>query len=216
MGKQKRLGMNMKQSKKLLKSELLENYPLIFGFTTKLAGNFRYDNLDNLGKLFKIDPKNIITMHQTHRDDILSTKFKNKFLVVKIADCVPILFYDPVNKIVAVCHAGWRGTLLKVAQKTVSKMGSDPKNIITVLGPHICSKCYDVPQERAQKFKNYFNKNNKFYLDLGRENIDLLKTSGVQIIEDLNICTSCQNNLLYSYRKDGPSHGEQVGLIGMI
>lgn len=206
----------MKPHQMLLISRILKNYPIIHGFTTKIAGNFRSGNLDILASLFKIDQQNIITMHQTHGDDILTTSLKNKFLVVKTADCVPVIFYDPVKKVVAVCHAGWRGTLLKVTQKTIKKFGSDPKNIIAVLGPHICPKCYDVPKERALKFNNYVIKNNNYYLDLGKENVDQLKMSGVEKIERLNICTSCQNDLLFSYRKEGNNFGEQVGLIGMI
>lgn len=205
----------MMQSKKLLKSSLLEKYSLVYGFTTKNAGNFRYGNLEKLGILFNIGPQNIITMHQTHKNDILITRLKNKFLVVIVADCVPILFYDPVKKIVAVCHAGWQGTLLRVAETTIKKFRSDPKNITAVIGPHICSKCYDVPKERAIKFKNYIKIKDKYYLDLGKENMEQLKSAGVTKVEDLNICTSCQNKLLYSYRKEGKEHGEQVALIGM-
>lgn len=206
----------MKQYPALLKSKLLDFPNLIHGFTTKVAGDFRYDNLEKLASIFKIDVKNIITMHQIHKNDILITSLKNKFLIVKTADCVPILFYDPTSKIVAVCHAGWRGTLLKVAETTIKKFKTYPKNIIAVLGPHIGPCCYNVPKERAQKFKNCIKKNNNYYLDLGEENIEQLKRSGVEKIEDLNICTSCQNDLLYSYRYEGPNFGEQVGLIGMI
>lgn len=209
----------MKQSKKLLKSKLLDKYPLIYGFTTKLAGDFRYDNLEKLGILFNINPKNIISMNQVHKKDIMLTKIKNRFLIVRIADCVPILLFDPVKKIAAVCHAGWKGTYLKASKeviKLMAKKGSDPSNIIAVLGPHICAGCYNVPEQRAKLFNNFVNKNNKYYLDLGKENIELLKKAGVKQIEDINICTSCQNELLFSYRKEGPGHGEQVGLIGMI
>lgn len=209
----------MKQSKKLLKSKLLDKYPLIYGFTTKLAGDFRYDNLEKLGILFNINPKNIISMNQVHKKDIMLTKIKNRFLIVRTADCVPVLLFDPVKKIVAVCHAGWKGTYLKASKeviKLMAKKGSDPSNIIAVLGPHIGPCCYNVPKERAIKFKYFLKKNNKYYLDLGRENIEILKSVGVKKIEDINICTSCQNELLFSYRYEGLNHGEQVGLIGMI
>lgn len=209
----------MKQSKKLLKSNLLDKYPLVYGFTTKIAGDFRYDNLEKLGTLFSIDPNNIISMNQVHKKDVMLTKIKNRFLIVRTADCVPILLFDPVKRIVAVCHAGWKGTHLKASKEVIKlmmKTGSSPSNIIAVLGPHICAGCYNVPEQRALKFKNYIKKNNKYYLDLGKENIELLKIAGVEKTEDLNICTSCQNDLFYSYRKEGPNHGEQVGLIGMI
>lgn len=225
----------MKQSQKLLKSKLLDKYPLIYGFTTRVAGDFRRGNLDILGKIFKIDQKNIITMSQVHGTEIIEisdiykgeskvdgmvTRLKNKFLVVKVADCVPILFYDPIKEIVAVCHAGWRGTIDKIQQKIIQKMismGSSPSDIISIIGPHISPCCYNINSERALKFKDYVSKkNNEFYLDLGKANVEFLKKADVTNIEDLNICTSCQNDLFFSYRKEGQNFGEQVGLIGLI
>lgn len=231
----------------LLKSNLLDKYTLIskkqacliYGFTTRLAGDFRHDNIKKLGKLFKINPKNIITMSQVHGSavgllgggpkglprggrhvDGMITTLKNKFLAVKVADCVPILFYDPHQEIAAACHVGWKGTLERIQQKIIQKMqriGSKPENIIAVLGPHIGSCCYNISSDRAKDFKEYLTiKNGEFFLDLGKTNISLLKKVGVNNIEDINICTSCQNDLLYSYRKEGPHHGEQVGLIGML
>jgi len=227
----------MKQSKKLLKSNLLDKYSIVYGFTTKIAGDFRYDNKIELAGLFKIDPQNIITMSQVHGNTVgllgggpeglprgdrqfdgMVTSLKNTYLVVKVADCVPILFYDPIKEIVAVCHAGWKGTEQRIQQLIIQKMetmGSKPNNIVAVLGPHICAGCYDVPRERAIKFKNHIKINDKYYLDLGKENTEQLKIAGVKKIEDLNICTSCQNKLLYSYRKEGNKHGEQAALIGM-
>lgn len=235
----------MKQSNLLYKSNILSKFPsLLHGFTTKKAGDFRYDSKDILGKIFQINPSKIISMSQVHKNTVLEvkdidikhieevdglvTKEKDIYLTVKVADCLPILLFDPKAKVVAICHAGWKGTVGGIQQKTIEKMkglGAKVDDIVAVLGPHIEACCYKVPSERAQIFRDKINSTDSVvimdgenYISLGIANYELLLRAGIkrQNLEAKPFCTSCQNNLFFSYRKEGENHGEQIGLIGMI
>ena len=81
-------------------------------------------------------------------------------LAVQTADCVPILLVDPKQRAVAAVHAGWRGTLARIAQKTIGRMqlefGSDAKDILAALGPSIGPCCYEVGAEFVSKFTAQF------------------------------------------------------------
>ena len=110
---------------------------------------------------YKIPLKNFVSMRQRHtlnitevtnlnggtliqNTDGLITSNTNLYLGVKAADCVPLFLYDPSKKTVAVAHAGWKATLGKIAENVIQKMkslGSDPKNILVAIGPHIGGCC---------------------------------------------------------------------------
>jgi len=151
-------------------------------------------------------------------------------LGVKVADCLPILFYDKEKKIFGIAHAGWKGTLKKIGQLTIKKMkslGSKPKNILVGIGPHIGSCCYNVSQDRADRFKKEFAdlkdmisyKNGTIHLDLLVPTVVQLIKVGVlrDNIEIASNCTSCQNDEFFSFRKNqAKDFGEILGIIGLI
>ena len=87
--------------------------------------------------------------------DALVTNEQNLALALNFADCVPIIFYDPVKKVVAIAHAGWRGTAAKIAPKTVEKMvkifSSKPQDIIALIGPAIGKCCFEVGDDVSKK-----------------------------------------------------------------
>lgn len=203
------------------------------------------ENVRLLLKYYNLVPGQLVLMNQVHNNhlvevgkeqggclvkfaDGLVTTEKGLFLSVKAADCVPLFFYDPQRKIVAVAHAGWRGTLGKISLGMVKKMqslGSDPKDVFVAIGPHIGGCCYSVETDRAeifiQEFKNgkvVFKEQGVWHLDLGQANKIQLFTSN---ITELHIdapvtCTSCQNDRYYSYRKDSQeTFGEMLGFIGI-
>lgn len=94
------------------------------------------------------------------RGDALITRTPGLLLAVQTADCIPILLADPENRVVAAIHAGWRGTLKRIAEKTVGRMrmlfGSRPERIIAALGPGIGRCCYEVGPEVVKEFASQF------------------------------------------------------------
>lgn len=147
---------------------------------------------------------------------------------VIVADCVPVLFTDSRKKRVAVVHAGWRGTLGNIAGLMVQKMkdsGSKPKDIYVSIGPHIGMCCYDISEDRADKFQKIYGKDprivslirGKWYMDIGYINLVQLQSAGIlrEHIDTALTCTSCQIGTYYSYRKDThETFGEILGVIG--
>jgi len=87
--------------------------------------------------------------------DALITNLPNIAIALNFADCVPIIFYDPVKKVIAVAHAGWKGTASKIAQKTVEKMVNEfsisPKDVIALIGPAIGRCCFEVEKDVLEK-----------------------------------------------------------------
>ena len=94
------------------------------------------------------------------RGDASITAFPGLFLAVQTADCVPILLVDPKKRAVAAIHAGWRGTLARIAPKALGQMqmrfGSKPADILAALGPAIGGCCYEVGTEVATQFTSQF------------------------------------------------------------
>ena len=98
---------------------------------------------------------------ETLRGDALITRTPGLLLAVQTADCIPILLADPKNRVVAAIHSGWRGTLKRIAEKTVGRMrmlfGSRPESIIAALGPGIGRCCYEVGPEVVKEFASQFD-----------------------------------------------------------
>jgi hypothetical protein len=92
--------------------------------------------------------------------DALLTRTRHVVLVVETADCVPILLADTRRRAIAAIHAGWRGTLRRIAEKTLGRMrmefGTRPADIMAVLGPSIARCCYEVGPEIAKEFHSQF------------------------------------------------------------
>ena len=92
--------------------------------------------------------------------DALITRQPGLALVIKTADCVPVLLFDPVSRSIAAVHAGWRGTLRRIAQKTAGALrahyGADPARMVAVLGPAIGPCCYEVGEEVIEHYRSQF------------------------------------------------------------
>jgi YfiH family protein len=95
------------------------------------------------------------------RADALLTQARGILLTVQTADCVPILLVDTRHRVIAAIHAGWRGTLARIVQKTLGKMlmsfGTRPADVIAAMGPSIGPCCYEVGPEVAQAFAGQFD-----------------------------------------------------------
>lgn len=148
--------------------------------------------------------------------DALITNEKGVTLVTYYADCTPLFFVDAKNKAIGLAHAGWRGTVGRIGEKVVKKMGemygTDPADIKAAIGPAISVCCYEVDKPCADNFlalseldasKFVFPKNDgKYMIDLLETNRQILVKSGVKpdniVISDL--CTNCNSELLWSHR----------------
>jgi YfiH family protein len=148
-------------------------------------------------------------------------------LGVITADCVPILFADAKQGIVGAAHSGWRGTLGRIGKymiETMQSLGSDPKDIVVGIGPHIGPCCYDVQADRAQVFTTAFDatvvshRDGRSYLDLAEAVKQTVLASGVrpEHTDQSEVCTASNPHVLYSYRNKGQQpYGEQIAVIGV-
>jgi len=187
----------------------------------------------NLSKKYQFELSNLCYMDQIHSNEVKiadpSQVFKcdalitNKLdtpLMVMVADCIPIIFFDLKKKAIAVTHAGRVGTFNNIASNTIQKLIStyqcDPKDIEVIFGPSIKMCCYEVSSEMAEFTKENFGK--EFVQD---RNIDLQGINKLQLlkagIENTNItindiCTQCGDMPYFSYRND-KSCGRFAGLV---
>ena len=158
-----------------------------------------------------VDNKNII---KAENCDALVTCETGVALTIVTADCVPMIYYDPVAHIVGISHQGWKGTLANLPGNVINKMeelGSNIKDIHVSMGPAINYCCYPIAGERQELFVKKFGG----YLSLYHSNIANLINSN---IEETNIdifpfCTSCDYQRFYSYKRDLGIHGEQLSFI---
>jgi hypothetical protein len=158
--------------------------------------------------------------------DSLITNKQELFLSLTVSDCLPVFFYDPVKKTVALAHAGWRGLDNGILKNTVaalvSEYGTNPKNLIVGIGPCICKDCYQIKEDLVDRFKEYpesiIRKDNNIFLDLTL----IAKTQLLSLgIADKNIeisaeCTFRLSEKYFSYRRDKPELIEpMIAVIGM-
>jgi len=165
----------------------------------------------------------VISSGSCGESDALITTRKNLGLAISTADCPAIFIYDPVVKVIAAVHSGWKGTEKKILKKTIKKLKDDfisnTSDFICYMGPSVTQKNYEVGEEVASRFDSGFVKedNNKFYLDLAGANFQMLIEAGVRSnnIQVSGLCTFEYENLLHSYRRDGSRSGRALGVIAM-
>ena len=156
--------------------------------------------------------------------DGLVTKIKGTPLLFFFADCVPIILADKNTRAIALVHAGWRGSVSGIVQNAVKTMqkefNTQPKDILAGIGPSIGQCCYEVDEVVINNIQNNYelcykqNLNGKYQLDLWQLNKMQLQEIGVfsENIFCANICTSCHNDLFFSYRSE---HGK-TGRLGAV
>ena len=189
------------------------------------------------------------------RGDALLTRASRVLLAVQTADCVPILLADTTRRAVAAIHAGWRGTLARIAQKTLGRMrmefGTRPKDVVVAIGPAIGGCCYEVGPEVATAFAGQFPAAAEWFdgpferlawgeepnplpwltmmppghvpppprvqLDLRAANRWQLLNAGVPAsqITVSELCTRCNAELFFSYRREGKKTGRLMAVIGI-
>jgi len=216
---------------------------------------------ENLGKCIDIKLNKMVKPNQAHTDKIqivekhilenepdfnlevydktdgLITNKKDIALATTNADCILLLFFDPVNKVIANVHSGWRGTIQRISVKTVQKMvnkfNCKPENIICCICPSI-RKCHfevenDVKEIFEKEFKDLKIEQNNDIMEKQKDkekwNIDtvlinkiLLKQEGLkqENIIDSGICSVCNSDLIHSYRVERQGYGLSTALISLI
>lgn len=158
--------------------------------------------------------------------DGLITNNKGLLCTAFFADCVPLFFFDPVTGYVGIAHAGWKGTVGKIAEAMVRKfleLGTKIDNLLVVIGPCISKENYEVDEYvKNQIQEEYHDKvltslgNKHYLLDLKQLNVEILVQSGVfrSNIDITNYCTFRDKELFFSHRRDYGKTGRMLGFIG--
>jgi len=155
--------------------------------------------------------------------DALITTSTNLGLAISSADCPAIFIYDPVNKIAAAVHSGWRGTAKHILRKTIIKLKnefkSNPSDLIIYLGPSISQINYEVGEDVAENFDEefIFKNEGRYYLDIKAANKKMMLDEGVKKsnTQISKLCSYEYESILHSYRRDGQKSGRALGVIVM-
>jgi YfiH family protein len=161
--------------------------------------------------------------------DVLVSARPGDTLGAFAADCIPILFCDPIQKVVAAAHAGWRGTVAGIARTAVvalrERHGSRPEDLRVALGPSIGPCCFEVGEEVVEAFQQTLPHTEglivsgprKSHIDLRVATRTILEGAGVrpERIDDDPPCTRCDPERFFSFRRDGQDGGVHMGFIGI-
>ncbi|MCZ2204104.1 peptidoglycan editing factor PgeF [Bartonella sp. A05] len=198
-----------------------------------------------IAQYFDIEVENLVTVHQVHSSEVvvvdhafigkrpqadaLVTTTKGLAIGILTADCGPVLFADPEAGVIGAAHAGWRGSLNGILEKTISTMeqqGAKRQSIIAVLGPCIGPCHYEVTYEFHDQFINRQNTFQKFFVKIDKPNhfhfnlwafiIDQLQAAGISA-SCLKLCTYKDEQRFFSYRRathrNEPDHGRQISAL---
>lgn len=210
-------------------------------FTTKLLGNIA-DKIDALSEVTGIPKDRIYLPEQKHTDkvqilrlvsdpevaDAVITAERGIMIGVLVADCVPLLLYDPHKQVIGAVHAGWRGIAREIIKKTIRKMidacGCNPRQILIAIGPSIRQCSYEVGEEVVTAVREATGEGNYYKKEGDRYFLDLASAVRLQAlrmgIEQHNIwqsdeCTFCNPDKFHSYRYANDHAGRQGGFIVM-
>ncbi len=151
-------------------------------------------------------------------------------LMLQFADCTPIILYAPDKKVIGVVHAGWKGTAGRIVCNAVKKFEENfnikPVNILAGIGPTIGQCCYPVANDVYSKLKNsvnisscqafkIFDNDDKIHVDLKMINQLQLQEVGVENIDVSKFCTSCDNDLFFSYRAENGKTGRHSAIASI-
>jgi polyphenol oxidase len=143
--------------------------------------------------------------------------------VITVADCLPVVLFDPKAAVLGHVHAGWRGSASGIVRKAVTMMqsefGASPDAMTAYLGPSAGVCCYEVGREVADAFllEQLEVRNGRTYLNLKKANLDQLLECGLrpENIEISALCTICSPQLFHSYRRDREKSGRMMAVVSM-
>jgi YfiH family protein len=205
-------------------------------------------NWDRLATAFAIPLEQFLVVNQVHGDaifminphgnyfssrdelnyDAIVTNRANLAICIKTADCVPVFIVDKVQKVIAVVHAGWRGSALGICAKVIKLMQNQyrtqPSDILAAIGPSISKCCYEVDSATAEAFRGQNNselflrqgkKKGKWMLDLPEANRRQLLEAGIpeSNIDVSGYCTTCNQDMFFSHRGSGGITGRQINFM---
>ena len=226
--------MNLGQSRGDDPEKVQQNYRIIadtIGVSTEWMVCSDQTHTTNVKVVTKEDAGKGLLQPKDYQDiDGLITNVPGLCLVTYYADCVPLLFLDPVQKVIASSHSGWRGTVGHMGEITIQKMQCEfdcrPEHILAAIGPSICQDCYEVSEDVIQQFQQAFpeniwadlyyrKENGKYQLNLWKANEWILLNSGIlpEHLAVTNLCTCCNSDLLFSHRA---SHGKRGTLAAFL
>lgn len=226
--------MNLSFSRGDERDNVLENhrrFAAALGYDEKKLVFSDQVHLTNIYKVTEKDcGKGIIRESDIRQTDGLVTNEPGIPIITFYADCVPLFFYDPVKKVIAMAHSGWRGTVKRIGAKMVSYMreeyGSEPSDIVCAVAPSICQNCYEVSEDVAEQFLSVFGNaygNELLYKkENGRYQLNLHKACEVTLIEagilpehlDItNLCTCCNPDFFFSHRASNGRRGNLAGVM---
>lgn len=161
------------------------------------------------------------------KGDAIFTSNPSLTLLMRFADCVPILIYDPIKNVVGIIHAGWQGTVNQIALKSIQKIkaeyGCNPADIQAVIGPSIGPDHYEIGENVFSLAQPLFLSNEeiliehkgRYYFNLWEANQKLLNRAGVNHIFQTRICTACQADRWYSHRAEAGKTGRFAAVISL-
>lgn len=212
------------------------------------------ENFRRFSLAIGVEPDSVVVSAQTHTTNVISATaadrgrgvlFPREYtdvdgmmtdepgvtLCTQYADCVPLFFADPVRRVVATSHAGWRGTAGNIGAVTVDRMhrdyGCEPQDILVGIGPSIGGCCFEVDAPVYEAFAKtaHFSDdcatddgNGKYHIDLWAVNRRGLLLAGVrpEHITVTDLCTRCHPEIFWSHRFCGAQRGSLAGFIGMV
>lgn len=204
---------------RVLRSDLIKKANVFFttrNFDKNILANYIHPNQTHSDNVEIVD--NRVDYPQT--DGLIVAK-NDVGIYLKFADCTPLIFYDEINNIGAISHAGWRGTVEKIGVKTVIKMNkifnSKPENIIALIGPAISICCYEVGEDVKNILLKTVKNNKDLFIDnkvdLKKINARQLEEIGIEKIDICPYCTSCNNDLFFSYRKENGTTNRHYAVL---
>jgi YfiH family protein len=202
------------------------------------------ENLNRLHRALGLDRSATVDANQAQADQVafvteqdcgtrvkgvdgLITSRRGVNLMLRFADCVPILLYDPAHHAIGIAHAGWRGTVAKVLTNTVNAMTeafqTRPRDLVACIGPSIGPCCYEIGSDVQARVEQAYPENHELllrnngsaHLNLWQANASQLQALGVEHIDVAGVCTSDHTHDFYSWRRENANTGRFAALIAL-
>jgi len=206
------------------------------------------ENRRRMAEALSIAPDALISVYQVHspdavivegpwrgdrpKADAMVTATPGLALGITTADCGPVLFADAQARVIGAAHAGWRGAVTGVLESTIAAMerlGAQRNRIVAVLGPTISQKAYEVGPDFIRRFAEEAPGHERFFKEAERPDhamFDLpgfigarLEAAGIGAFTDLGLCTYCDEERFFSYRRTThrkePDYGRLISAIAL-